>query len=158
MPPYKSRKVAKTTYTEEAVSTTSATTTGTTTSTTTSAAVLAIVQTVQKKLEPPNNPSKDELEGYAHILRAAAELQQALPTTTNTSFDLPPPELRILGIYLAGGVGLIIALTIPLPGVSWKAENLVNVFLYWIIVVGVLLGANGLSSLLGGKDSSSKTK
>ena len=149
MPHYR-KMVRETTINTEAVTTT--------TGTSGSAIVLTLVENVQQKLAASNNPSPEQLEGYANVLNAAAELQKALPTKTVTTFSLPLPEIGILAIYLAGGVGLMIAITQLLPGASWKADNLVTAFLYWTVVVGILLGANGLSSLLGGKDSSSKTK
>jgi hypothetical protein len=121
--------------------------------------LLELVNTVQKKLDASDNPTKDEIEAYADLLKAVAEVQKTLPTTTNTTFSLPLPELAILAVYIIAGVALMVAVNFLIPGASWKADNLVTVFLYWTVVVGILLGANGLSSLLGGgsKDSSSKT-
>src|SRR5207302_4541641 len=123
----------------------------------TSSSLLGLINSVKTKLDASDNPTKDQLEGYSDLLKAAAEVQKTLPTTSVTTFSLPLPELGILAVYLVGGVVLMLAITQFLSGASWKADNLVTIFLYWTIVVGILLGANGLSSLLGSKVTSSTT-
>jgi len=34
-----------------------------------------------------------------------------------------------------------------LPGAGWKADNLVNIFLYWTVVMATLLGADAVKAL-----------
>ena len=42
---------------------------------------------------------------------------------------------------------LLFTVTSLLPGAGWKADNLVNIFLYWTVVMTTLLGADAVKAL-----------
>ena len=106
-----------------------------------------IIQTVEERVSKTPDMSKDAIEAYADLLKAAAELENALPSTTVTSFDLTRPELKTIIVYGAGGLLLLFTVTSLLPSAVWKADNLVNIFLYWTVVMATLLGADAVKAL-----------
>ena len=107
-----------------------------------------IVRSVAKGLENPTNHSKDVLTAYAEVLKAATQLESALPKKRVLSFRLTADEGWVLFIYAVGGLGLMFVAGL-IPGVGWKAQDLVNVLLYWSTVVAILLGAQALPQIFG---------
>ena len=73
-------------------------------------------------------------------------------------FDISRKETRVLVMYGAGGIILVLLLRGLFLGLDVKTSDLVNVWLYWTVLFSILLGANALSDQLGkGGDSSAKS-